>query len=266
MPFECLSSTQNPIIKTYNKLTRSRRYRQEIKKIALEGPNLVKEALMAEFKIEVLFCTRRYYDRNGRDWLDKIPDTISKYIVPPNLFKSISTTDNPQEVAAIIAFDHQYKEQESDTLKLALILDRIRDPGNMGTIIRTAAAVGAEAVFVTKESVDPFSQKVLRSTAGTIFRTSIQQVTDPVSLVCRLKSQGVQIVAGSTGAELDYWAADLKRPSVFMVGNESDGLDQKLLEIADITVKIPLAEGVESLNAAIASGLLLYEAIRQRKI
>jgi len=260
-----VSSLRNPLLKEYIKLQRSRRYRHKTKKIALEGPNLVSEAIQAGLTPQAVFFTQRYFDQAGKGWLTDLPPAVKQLVLPPALFNEIADTETPRPVAAIFYFSEADNNQEAKSLlKLVLILDRLRDPGNMGTIIRTAAAVGADIVYYTAGSVDPFSPKVLRATAGSIFHIKVKQAADPLVLIKELKKSGLQSVAASAKSAGNYWSLDFRQPTALIVGNEAGGVAEKLLAESDNTVSIPLCGRVESLNAAVASAVVLYEIIRQR--
>jgi len=260
-----VSSPRNPLIKEFKKLSQNRLYRQKVNKIALEGPNLVREALKAGLVPEVIFYTRDYYESSSEEWLSEMPVAVMQVILSNSLFKSIAETETPQAVAAILPFksekDYQVFEEPSQFI---LILDRLQDPGNMGTIIRTAAAAGVDRVFFTLGSVDPYCPKVLRSTAGAIFSLPLEFVSEPGKMVIDLKKKGVQIVAASAHSNLQYWSADLKGPVALIIGNEAGGVSPELKKAADIKVSIPLAGSVDSLNAAVATGVILFEIVRQR--
>ena len=134
----------------------------------------------------------------------------------------------------------------------------------MGTIIRTAAAAGVDLLYYTSGSVDPYSPKVLRSTAGTIFNISLKHAGEPATIVNDLHDRGFKLVAACARANMPYWSADLKEPVVLVIGNENSGISTEFEAAADIKVSIPLSGTVESLNAAVAAGVIIFEIIRQR--
>ncbi len=260
-----INSLANPMLKEFNKLQNSRRHRQKTGKIALEGPNLVKEALKAELYPEVVFFSDTYFELEGREITARLPAKCRVFLMPPELFKKITATEAPQPVAAIFHLERlEYLGRFEKLPGLAVILDRLQDPGNMGTIIRTAAAAGVEVVYYTTGSTDPYGPKVLRSTAGSLFDLRLEQVPDALQLLNDLKRGGVQLVAAAARPGRLYWQVDFKPPTALIIGNEAGGIRAELLESADLHASIPLKGRVESLNAAVASAVLLYEAIRQR--
>jgi TrmH family RNA methyltransferase len=184
-------------------------------------------------------------------------------LVSPEVLQAIATTVQPDGVIAI-AQSRALTHQPFRLTQLGLILETIQDPGNLGTIIRTAAAAGAEGLQLSLDSVDLENPKVLRASAGQWFRLPIAASPDLKTEILRYKSQGMQIVATQPDAALTYWEIDLRVPTLILLGNEGAGLSDHLAQLADQQVKIPLSQGVESLNVAIAAALLLYEAQRQR--
>lgn len=262
-----INSPSHPLLKAFSKLQNSRRYRKKAGRIALEGPNLVTEALKAGLSPEVVFFSDEYYKNVGRSIAAGLPGSVRQYIMSPRLFKKIADTEAPQPVAAIFYYNRNVFERELYRPPgLALLLDRLQDPGNMGTIIRTAAGAGAEVVYYTAGSTDPFGPKVLRATAGAVFHLRLEEVSDPLQLIGELKKGGLQVAAAAAGAENLYWKVDFRPPTALIVGNEAGGIAAELLLEADLRVAIPLHGKVESLNAAAAAAVLLYEIVRQRSI
>ncbi len=260
-----IDSSHNPLIKEYTRLKRSRRQREKSGKIAVEGPNLVKEALNAGLKPEAVFFSHDYFKSKSNPVTKILPDATRKYLISSEVFSKIAQTEKPQAVAAIFNFQRSgQKKIFKDSTNLAIILDRIQDPGNMGTIIRTAAASGVGIVYYTTGSTDPFSPKVLRATAGSVFHVAIEQIPDPCCLIKDLKAGGFKIIATAAEAKYYYWQADLNNSLAIIIGNEAGGIAENLLAQADLVVSIPLQGQVESLNAAVSSAVILYEVVRQR--
>jgi TrmH family RNA methyltransferase len=147
---------------------------------------------------------------------------------------------------------------------MVLVLETVQDPGNLGTIIRTASAVGASGLWLSEDSVDLDNPKVLRASAGQWFRLPTAVSPDLKATVQQSKQVGMQVVATQPTADLTYWEVDWHKPSLLLLGNEGAGLSAELANIADLHVKIPLNPNVESLNVAITAALILYEAQRQK--
>lgn len=256
-----LSSPHNPLITTYNKLRESRRYRQKSGKIALEGPNLIREAMKAGLSAETIFYTSQYYETDGKELISGIPASVNRYALSESLFKRISDTETPQSVAAIFCFDYPQQHLLNKTPSIALILERIQDPGNLGTIIRTAVAAGVNTVYYASGCADPYSPKALRSSAGAVFLIRVEYVDCLGVFVQDLKKSGVQLIASSPHSTISYRSVQYKRPLALLVGNEASGLSGEMLQAADLQVSIPLKGEVESLNASVAAAVLLFEII-----
>lgn len=260
-----VNSAANPLIKQYRRLMQSRKHRRETGLIVLEGPNLIDEALKAGFEPESVIFTRRFYERGGDRILSKLAPGVIKAEVAPGLFKQVALTESPQDVAAVFPNpEWQPAKLLSMAPSLAIILDGLQDPGNMGAVIRTGAAAGAGAVFYTPGSVDPSNPKALRSTAGSLFH---------VPVACAAREQlinglrdGYQLVVADPRAQQLFWEVSYLMPTAFVIGNESRGASSIWSGETGLKVSIPQHGKIDSLNAAVAAGILLYEAVRQRQI
>lgn len=263
MPAEEMTGSGSFLLKEFRLVSRSRKQRRLKGKLALEGPHLIAEALRAGLLPEAVFYTGRYRDLDAGALLAALPETARKCLLTPALFKQIARTETPREIAALVPFREEERLPAVEKNSLILLLDRLQDPGNMGAIIRTAAALDA-AVYYTPGSVDPFSPKVLRSTAGAVFHLPLLYTRAPLELLAELKARGVQIVATVSSSGCNCWEEDYRCPTAFMIGNESVGLAGELISFADLQVTIPQPGWPHSLNAAVAAGIILYEVMRQR--
>ncbi len=265
MAEQYIHSAQNSLIKEYKKLLTGSRQRKKLGKIALEGPNLIEGALNAGLTPEVVFYTKDYYDSEGKLLIDRLSTATRRVVLAEDLFGELAETDNPREVAAILPFNagevliKQFAEP-----KLVMVLDRLQDPGNMGTIIRTAAAAAVDIIYYTRGSVDPYSPKVMRSTAGLIFHIPVILLDAPSLKLKELKQEGLKIVAASKKGQ-DFWHADYGAKTAIIIGNEAGGISEELLEAADLQVAVPLKEPVDSLNAATAAAVIIYEITRRSR-
>jgi RNA methyltransferase, TrmH family len=260
-----VTSRDNNYVKEFIKIKNSRRYRYKNCKLAVEGPNLVSEALKAGLEPEVVFFDKTYFYNGGRELSEALPGTVKQLILTEQLFSNISDTETPQAVAALFPFKiSQTDKNISENKRPVLILDRLQDPGNLGTIIRTAVAAGVERVYFTSGTTDPYSPKTLRATAGLVFRLLPEPAGDPLALLTRLQRTGYQILIASAKQSLDYRKADYTKPTALVIGNEANGVSSEILAAADLEINIPLTKGVQSLNAAVATGILLFEIIRCR--
>lgn len=255
-----LTSSQNPLVKQMRKLHRAKD-RREQDLFLLEGTHLIEAACLADRAL-VTVC-------HTSDWQLRYPELCQQIeqraqrleVVSPDVLRAIATTVEPDGIIATV-------ERSSTAApvfhQLGLVLETIQDPGNLGTIIRTAAAVGADGLLLSGDSVDLDHPKVLRASAGQWFRLPMATSPDLSSEISRYRQQGFQVVATLPNADQNYWDIDFCKPTLLLLGNEGAGLSADLTALADYRVQIPLAAGVESLNVAIAAALLLYEAKRQQ--
>ncbi|HBW91659.1 MAG TPA: rRNA methyltransferase [Cyanobacteria bacterium UBA11149] len=263
-----LTSTQNPLIKEIRKLHNAKGRRQQ-QLFLLEGTHLLEEACAVGYPLLTVCCTPEWQEKHQQLWQDAVSKSQQAQLVSPEVLKAIATTVQPD---GVVATAQRHVSSESGSLpgeslltSVGLALETVQDPGNLGTIIRTAAAAGAERLWLSTDSVDLDNPKVLRSSAGQWFRLPMVVSPNLTDLVGQCQSQGIQVVATVPNATLSYWDINLQCPTLILLGNEAAGLRTDLADRADQQVKIPLYPGVESLNVAIAAALILYEAQRQRR-
>ena len=255
-----LTSIKNPLIKQVRKLHRSKE-RQKQNLLLIEGTNLIEAACQADYKLDIIFYTERWRSHHQSLWLIIVEKEIRTELVSQEVLNAIATTVNPDGIVAIA--EREIAKQAPKLQRLGIALESLQDPGNLGTIIRTAAATGVDGLWLSSDSVDYYSPKVLRSSAGQWFKVPVVTDRNLPELVTQQQQQGTQIIATTSHATKSYWDVDFNRPTLILLGNEGAGLSTELIDAADIQIKIPLANRVESLNVAIASALLLYEAQRQ---
>jgi len=219
---------------------------------AIEGEHLLLEALRSNIRLQTVYLGE------GARTLDLPAGTEVVYLAN-DVFQSIAATETTQGIAATIAIPLHTPPVNPTLL---LVADNLRDPGNMGTLIRSAEAFGAHALLTTPGTVDPWNQKSIRASAGSIFRLPIIPAT--TASLLQLRASGVQIFAAVVEDATPAAALDLRRPTAILIGNEGSGISRQILDLADERITIPCPGKVESLNAAIAGSLLLYEASRQR--
>lgn len=256
-----LTSLQNPLVKQFRKLHQAKG-RQESGLFLLEGTHLLNEACAIGYALDTVCCTPDWHDRYSAlgEQVRQLAQRLE--LVSPEVLKAIATTVQPDGIVATAQRgDHLLLR---DFISLGLLLETIQDPGNLGTIIRTAAAAGVEGLWLSQDSVDLDHPKVLRASAGQWFRLPMQVSPDLPETIAHYKKQGIQVIATSPTAPLTYWQADFRSPTLILLGNEGAGLSAPLSALADKHINIPLSSNVESLNVAIAAALVLYEAKRQR--
>lgn len=256
-----LTSIKNPLIKQVRKLHRAKeRHKQNL--LLLEGTNLIEAACQVDYKLDVIFYTASWQENHQQLFGIIANKGLKMQLVSSEVLNAIATTVNPDGVVAI-APRRLVQEPFIAQTKLGIALERLQDPGNLGTIIRTAVATGVDSLWLSSDSVDINSPKVLRASVGEWFRLPIATSQDFSGLVQQHQQQGVQVIATTSQGNKTYWEIDFTRPSLILFGNEGAGLSTELIAMADEEVTIPLANGVESLNLAVATALLLYEAQRQ---
>lgn len=256
-----LTSLQNPLVKEIRKLHAAKE-RHSKQLFLLEGTHPIAEACAVGYPLETVCYTAQWQERYPELWQEVSQRALRSQIVSPEVLKAIATTVQPDGVVAVA----KRLQMPSPTIptSLALALETVQDPGNLGTIIRTSAAAGATGLWVSGDSVDLDHPKVVRASAGQWLRMPLAVGEDLKLLVQSCQERGMQAIATVPDAKLTYWEIDWHQPSLILLGNEGAGLSAELVALADRQVKIPLSPGVESLNVAIAAALILYEARRQR--
>ena len=257
-----LTSIQNPLVKQIRKLHRAKG-RQQQQLCLLEGTHLLEVACTVDYPLVTVCCTLDWYSHHPQLWQEATGRSQRAEIVSPQVMRAIATTVRPDGVVATA----KRLNRTAIELKtgLGLVLQAVRDPGNLGTIVRTAAAAGAKGLWLSDDSVDIDHPKVLRASAGEWFRLPVVVSPDLKTVIQTYRQQGTQIVATVPRSDVVYWEVDWCCPSLVLLGNEGAGLSEDLLQSADRRVTIPLSPGVESLNVAISAALILYEAQRQRQ-
>ncbi len=186
--------------------------------------------------------------------------------VSDEVFQALSDTRSPQGIMAVVRQKHYRFEDLLGNAgrPLVMVLENLQDPGNLGTIVRTAEGAGVTGILMSKGTADIYSPKVTRSTMGSIFRMPFLYTDDLAGDIGRMKKAGVTVCAAHLKGKNTYDGEDYTKGTAFLIGNESRGLSDEISEQADVRVRIPMAGRVESLNASIAAAILMYEAGRQR--
>jgi len=255
-----LTRRQNPLIKKLRSLhgVKGRGVHQAF---LLEGTHLIEAALRVNYPLAVVCASQRWCDRYPDLWNRLGRQGGRQEILSDELLDYSASTLHPDGILAIAPLPLPSVLHLPQSL--GLLLETLQDPGNVGTILRTAAAIGVDQIWLTGDSVDPTHPKLLRASAGAWFDVSIEICPTPQTLLHRCRQEGIQVVATSSHAQETYWDVDFKRPTLIVMGNEGAGLSPDLQAQADRVVMIPLSAGVESLNVSIATALMLYEAKRQ---
>lgn len=246
---------------------------QQMKNIAL----LQKKAKARNEQETFIVEGRKMFGEMPREWLKKVYVTeqaaeetdlsgVDYEVVADAVFKSISDTQTPQGILSLVRMPHY---ELSDLLAgentNLLVLESIQDPGNLGTMLRTGEGAGITGVVMNRNTVDLFNPKTIRSTMGSIYRVPFYVSENLPETVQTLREAGVTLFAAHLRGKASYDKMDYKRACGFLIGNEGNGLSDELADLADAYVRIPMEGKVESLNAAIAASLLVYEVHRQRQ-
>ena len=265
-----ITSTSNEQIKRIVKLREKAKERKSEGLFVVEGIRIFKE--IPAMEIDSVYVSESfvetYIDAEAKDTTDNrydnIPDLFSRVdyqVVADNVFKKLSDTVNPQGVLAVVRMsDYTLEEVLNDRDKensCIVVLDKIQDPGNLGTIIRTGEGAGITAVVMSKDTVDLYNPKVIRSTMGSIFRVPCVVVDDLTKAVKTIKASGVTTYAAHLDGE-DIQDTEFSDDRAFLIGNEANGLSDEVANMADKKTKIPMEGEVESLNAAVATAILIY--------
>jgi len=259
---EFITSFKNPKIQRIRDLLSSRKSREEHSACVIEGVRLSEEAVHSGVLPETVLFTDELSAR-GMELLSAIHGSQTAFInIPPDLMRKISATEADQGLMLVIPL------QSSPTIgnvDFVLILDQVKDPGNAGTILRTASAAGAKAVIMAPGCVDPFSPKVLRSGMGAHFKIPIITLSWlEITEFCKRPENNLTICIAEPSSGKSMWSVDLRQPVAIVIGSEADGASEEAKQAANMIINIPMPGGSESLNASIAAGILLYEVVRQR--
>ncbi len=258
-----ITSAQNPRIQHVRALLAQRKAREEAQEFAVEGVRLVEEALASGWEARLLLYTTGLSAR-GLALLDAARARAAVVEeISPQLFKSTADTENPQGILGVFG-RRELALPAPEALNFAVVADALRDPGNLGTLLRTAAAAGAQAALLAPGCADAFSPKVLRAAMGAHFRLPLRQMG--WEEIGALLKPACRVYAAESGQGTACWQLDFKAPSALIIGGEAEGPGSQAHALADEAVTIPMPGASESLNAAVAAGILLFEVVRQRKL
>jgi TrmH family RNA methyltransferase len=265
MEYVEITSTSNTRIKEAIRIRE--RTHEEAHFFLVEGRKTVETTLAAGVEIREVFFTDRFGAmEEGRELLGLLSQRGARlYKVSRPVLSRLSDTETPQGIVTVAS--HAVSSLDGipiGPLPLFAVVDGVQDPGNVGTIIRTADAAGADAVILLDGTCDAFMPKVIRATAGSIFNLPVAPANSERLLAWRRES-GVRIVVTAAAASLSVFDADLSGPVAFVFGNEGSGVRRTIKDAADLLVKIPVYGKAESLNVATSAAICLYEAVRQRR-
>ena len=259
---QIISSKDNEFIKHIKKL-KEKKYRDEYGEYIIEGIKLVKEAILEKQNIkQVIICDD--CEKNLKFEKEEMYE-IAKYnciYVTKKIFETLTDVNSPQGILAVVT--KQEKNQEINYNEdIIVALDDIQDPGNLGTILRTIDSIGLKQIILSKNTADCYNPKVVRSTMGAIFRIKMIQCENLEETLEEIKKHKFEIVVSHLKTNNSIYDLNYKN-KVIVIGNEANGVEEKIVKIADKKIKIPMLGKTESLNASVATGIILYEYVRQK--
>ncbi|WP_336743278.1 TrmH family RNA methyltransferase [Paenibacillus sp. y28] len=265
-----ITSVQNPRVKTWSQLL-DRKGREKQGRFIIEGTHLVVEALRSAADIETILVSP--FARGAEElqqawhlWQEEHPGHSLEWVeVSDEILVKCSDAQTPQPVLAILRKPDQAADAlfELGDAPLVVVVDGVQDPGNLGTIIRSCDAAGADAVVLGRGTVDLYNPKTVRSTMGSLFHLPIVQA-DLIPLLTEARSRGIRIVSTSLQAQQTCYETDWREGAWIVVGHEANGVSAGVTELVDTSVIIPMRGQAESLNVAMAATIMLFEATRQR--
>jgi len=255
-----ITSPQNNLVKKFKSLQASKG-RKRFGEFIVEGNKFVLDIPESWEVLNTIF-SESYAEKNS----EAVYHAAFPIILKDSIFNALSDAVTPAGIMAVVKMkEYVLSDMLSCPKKFIILVCNLQDPGNMGTIIRTANATGASGVIVSPDSADIWSSKVVRGTAGSIFNLPIV-VKDIEFAAAELKARGIELIATDVKASISPYQADFTKPLALMIGNESKGLSAEMLALSDVKVRLPMSAQVESLNASVASGVLMYEVLRQRNV
>ena len=244
-----ISSRENKIVKQTISLQK-KSSRQKLSLFVAEGKRISQEALLwAKDSISYFLISESFNAKNP-----DFTDGFETYMLPDDLFSKVCETENPQGILCVIKFLSASSSLSSNVL----ILDEVSEPGNMGTILRTADAMGFKSIFITKGSADIYNSKVIRSTMGSIFRLNFHFEED-YAFINKLKEKEYKILSAALKNSVSLEETPVFSKNAIVIGNEANGISREILSMSDIITKIDMIGNAESLNAGVAAGIIMYK-------
>ena len=256
-----ITSVSNERVKNIIKLQQKAKARREQNCFIVEGIRMAEE--VPADRLVQAYASESFAVKSEHQ---ELCQRLKAEIVADHVMEAMSDTQTPQGILAVV----RRREISPETIwqqpgALIMVLERIQDPGNLGTIIRTAEGAGVTGIIMSADTVDIYNSKVIRSTMGSIYRMPFAYVTDIKQTVTAMKAAGIRTYAAHLLGQHSYEQEDYTSPTAFLIGNEGNGLTDELAALSDCYIRIPMCGKVESLNAAIASAIFMYEASRQRR-
>lgn len=266
-----ITSSSNQAYKQAVRMTKSKEARAE-SVFMVEGVRSVREVLGEKaWHVREIWISEELKRKDASLYEQLLHEAdATLFVAPEEMVRKLSDTMTPQGIVAFVerkiakVSEILEKCREKKETPLLVILENLQDPGNVGTILRTLDAAGGHGLILTKGTCDIYSPKVIRSTMGSLLHTDCALVESAEPLILALKKAGFTVVAGDLSASDLPYDVDMKKPLAILIGNEGNGLTKEAAEAATHKIRIPMRGEAESLNASVAAGVLIYEAVRQR--
>ena len=260
-----ITSTSNAKIKRIVQLRKKKKARDAEGVFLVEGIRMFRE--IPEKLLQEIYISESCEEKEGKEIRRRASACgIRPELVSDGVFAYLSDTQTPQGILCVVRqLSYSLEEVADAPCPHMLVLDRLQDPGNVGTILRTAEGAGVTGILLDGECADIYNPKTIRSTMGSIFRMPFYYIQDLEEGIRYLKKRGICTYAAHLEGKRAYDEEDYRKPCAFFIGNEGNGLRPEIADLADTYIRIPMAGEVESLNAAIASAVLMFEAGRQRR-
>lgn len=261
-----ITSTANRQIKYVNALLKKAKARREERLFVAEGVRMCRE--IPTERIRALYISESFRKNPGFASLTEKVRQVE--VVTDTVFAALSDTRTPQGVLALVE-QSRYRPEEltaagaDGSVPLLLVLEQLQDPGNLGTILRAGEGAGVTGILMDAGTADIYNPKVVRSTMGSLLRVPFAYVEDLGETLVMLRKKGIQLFAAHLQGSRDYDREDYRGATAFLIGNEANGLSDRTASEADVRIRIPMLGRVESLNAAVAASVLMFEAARQRR-
>ena len=260
-----ITSTSNAKIKRIVQLRKKKKARDAEGEFLVEGIRMFRE--IPEKLLQEIYISESCEGKEGKEIRRRASACgIRPELVSDGVFAYLSDTQTPQGILCVVGqLSYSLEEVADASCPHMLVLDRLQDPGNVGTILRTAEGAGVTGILLDGECADIYNPKTIRSTMGSIFRMPFYYIQDLEEGIRYLKKRGICTYAAHLEGKRAYDEEDYRRPCAFLIGNEGNGLRPEIADLADTYIRIPMAGEVESLNAAIASAVVMFEGGRQRR-
>lgn len=260
-----ITSTGNQKVKEIIQLQKKSRARNQAGVFLVEGLRMIQE--VPKDRLEKLYVSEGFYQKHRAELeAEGFTERTGLELVSDHVFAAMSDTKTPQGVLGIVRrAEYTAETLMGQAMPFLMVLDNLQDPGNLGTIFRTAEAAGVTGIVMSRDCVDIYNPKTIRSTMGAIYRMPFLIAEDLPEMIRQLKKKKIGVYAAHLDGKNTYDQENYAGGCAFLIGNEGNGLRQEVADCADTWIRIPMAGQVESLNAAVASAVLMFEVSRQRR-